>query len=202
MTTYYPLQIVIHLIFKAVSMIGFLAWHLEISLQLKIRPLGFSALWSVCALRSAFQSGLLLQGEKIHSVSESLSESVHVSLMIFIVASVGHAAFILMVCSLPSSRHCRGGPSTNQNRRAALCRIQQFLWGTEAWDGGEVTSDESSTTPDHLDSLRATKLQPGSDSMKEKGTNFKDNTDKVRENAAGIRLHVGKSKSFVEIFSH
>lgn len=95
MTTTYCPQIVIHLIFKAVSMIGFLAWHLEIALQLKIRPLGFSALWSVCALRSAFQSGLLLQGhnreKKNHSVSESLTESVHVSLMIFIVASVGHA---------------------------------------------------------------------------------------------------------------
>lgn len=48
-------------------------------------------------------------------------------------------------------------------------------------DGGEVTSDETSSTPDHLDLLRAMKLQPGRDGMKEKRTNFKDSTDKVNE---------------------
>lgn len=62
MTAYYPLQTAIQLIFKAVSMIGTLAWHLEIVLQLKIRPLGFSALLRVCVLRSQFRSGLWLQG--------------------------------------------------------------------------------------------------------------------------------------------
>lgn len=40
----------------------------------------------------------------------------------------------------------------------------------KARDGGEVTSDETSSAPDHFSSLRAMKLQPGSDSKKEKGT--------------------------------
>lgn len=44
-----------------------------------------------------------------------------------------------------------------------------------------MTSDETSATPDHFDSLRAMKLQPGRDGMKEKGTNFKDNMDKVNK---------------------
>lgn len=185
MAAYYPLQIAIQLIFKAVSMTGTLAWHLEIVLQLKIHPLGFSALWSVCVLRSPFRSGLSLQGysgEKIHSV---FSRSLNLSELLWLyslLTVLDDGAFILAVCSLPSRRCCGGGASTNQNCRAALCRNQRFLWGTEAWNGGEVTSDETSSTPDHLDSLRAMKLQPGRDSLKEKGLNFKDNTDKVHEN--------------------
>lgn len=115
-------------------------------------------------------------------------------------------AFILMVCSLPSRRRCGGGARTNQNCRAALCRIQWFLWGTEAWDGGEVTSDETSSTPDHLDSLRAMKLQPGRDNTKKKAASRTTEIKciKVRGNfAAGIRLHAGKSYSFaVGYFSH
>lgn len=184
MKCYYPLQIEIQQIFKAMSMIGTLAWHLEIVLQLKIRPLGFSALWSVCALRSLFQSGLLLQGysgEKIHSFF-SRSWSLSVILWWYSLLPVlDDGAFILTACSLRSRRCCGGGASTNQNCRKALCRIQWFLSGTEAWDGGEMTSDETSSTPDHLDLLRAMKLQPGGDGTEEKGTNFKDNTYKVHE---------------------
>lgn len=173
MAAYYPLQIAIQLIFfKPVSMTGTLAWHLEIVLQLEIRPLGFSALWSVGVLRSPFRSGMSLQG---------YSEEKILSVLLWWYSLLDGGAFILTVCSLPSRRRCGGGASTNQNCRAALCGIQQFLWGTEARDGGEVTSDETGSTPDHLDSLRAMKLQPGRDGMKGKGTHFKDNTDKVHK---------------------
>lgn len=65
-----------------------------------------------------------------------------------------------------------------------------------------MTSDETSTTPDHLDSLGAMKLQPGGDSVKEReltSRTAETESTKVRGNAGGIRLHVGKSKA--DIFS-
>lgn len=198
MAAYYPWQIAIQLISKAVSMTGTLAWHLEIVLQLKIHPLGFSALWRVCVLRSPFRSGLSLQGysgEKKFTPPFSLPDSIRASLMIFIVASTIVLLFWWFV--LPSRRRCGGGASTNQNCRAALCSIQRFLWGTEAWYGGEVTSDETSSTPDHLDPLRAMKLQPdgrfeGKRELTSRTTQIK--CIKVRgDTASGIRPAFGGS---------
>ncbi|CAJ1063033.1 Hypothetical predicted protein [Xyrichtys novacula] len=78
-----------------------------------------------------------------------------------------------------AGRCCRGRASANQNCRAALCRIQRFLGGTEARDGGEVTSDKTGSTSVRSDSLRATVQQPGRDGMEGRGANSKDNTNKV-----------------------
>ncbi len=145
----------IQLISNAVSMIGTLAWHLEIVLQLKICPLGFSVLWDVCVLRSQFRSVLWLQG----FTGEKNSLSV-LTLWLHLCFSddfqsllpvLDDGALLLTVYSLPSRRRYGGSASTNQDCRAALCRFQQFLWGTEARDGGQVTSDETNSTPDHLD---------------------------------------------------
>lgn len=45
--------------------------------------------------------------------------------------------------------------------RAGPCMIQMFLRGAEAHDdGGKVTSDETNSTSDHFESLRAVKLRP------------------------------------------
>jgi len=57
---------------------------------------------------------------------------------------------MLVVYPLPSRRSSEGGASTNQNCRAPLCKIPRFLRGAENWDGGEVTSDETNSTYDHL----------------------------------------------------
>lgn len=87
-----------------------------------------SALTSISASRSSFRSGLQLEAYGREKIQFLFNEPVHVCLMIYIVVGVGRKnAFILTVYHLPSRGGYEGGGSTNQNCRAALCRIQQFL---------------------------------------------------------------------------
>lgn len=154
---------------KAVSMISTRVWHLETVLQLKTCPPGLSALWSVCVLRSQLRSGLWLRGYSGEQIHSFYSLSLCVRLFSWWHSSSPAVGwFCFYSYPLPSRRRCGGGASTNQNCRAALRRIQRFLRGTEALDGGEVTSDETSSTPDYLDSLRAMKPQPGGDGVRGK----------------------------------
>lgn len=64
-----------------------------------------------------------------------------------------------------------------------------------------MTSDETSSTPDHSETLRATKLQPGGDGTEEEEltsrTTHTQCTKVKGDVASGIRLHVGKSCSSV-----
>lgn len=170
------------LILKAVSMIGTRAWHLETVLQLKNLPTGSLSIMKCLCIKVTASIRAVAPGLQWRTNSLFLFPlSLRPSFLWWHSSSPAVGWCCSYSYPLPSRRRCGGGASTNQNRGAALRRIQRFLRGTEASDGGEVTSDETSSTPDYLDSLGATKPQPGGDGVKEKWTHFKDNTDEVNK---------------------